>query len=322
MMTPPPIIPLGAHCRCICGVLATPIHSKIRRAPCTVYTLSQAFTCEIEVQDCIGSCSLSCLRLSGPDCRDLGLFNYNNRLLVAHNLLDEYTLAYSTSETPFTAWIKVITARYQVYSPSGLPFISEDTFRTIWFLYVQLVDFSNDMKCFVCGPEPEAVIFDGVTLAFSKKHLTTSLCPPTSIDESSPQRNSRYSTHQPIIKDKKLRSQLRLVVTGKAIQVRLSDLEALDKGSGSNPERRSNSDDSESEEEVLATKKAGIKSDITRLKAIPEVREQLSKVYPQLGSLFHKYCGLGRLASGRSPPPPYLAFFREVGILICFRDIN
>jgi hypothetical protein len=57
--------------------------------------------------------------------------------------------------------------------------MGEDLFRSIWFAYVLIQSFEKDMSCTLCGPHPKTVIWDGVTLAFDKKHITPTLRPPT-----------------------------------------------------------------------------------------------------------------------------------------------
>ncbi|EGO04522.1 hypothetical protein SERLA73DRAFT_148993 [Serpula lacrymans var. lacrymans S7.3] len=47
---------------------------------------------------------------------------------------DEYTCAYTLSETPFVAFVSTLSQRYQNHH-SKVQFISEDAFRTVWFSY-------------------------------------------------------------------------------------------------------------------------------------------------------------------------------------------
>lgn len=103
----------------------------------------------------------------------MGLFNWNNRLLFTHQLLDEYTIAFTSSETPFVAWVSVISQWYQSCNPTSTIFISKKIFHTAWFSYSSLLQLEGDMICPDCGPSPEAVIFDGVSLSFNRKHMLT-----------------------------------------------------------------------------------------------------------------------------------------------------
>ena len=78
---------------------------------CTIYNIMESYEATIELQVC-SKCPPNRRRHVGPDCRTLGLFNYNNRILLTHDLLDDYTMAYTSSETPFVAWVGVVSRRY------------------------------------------------------------------------------------------------------------------------------------------------------------------------------------------------------------------
>ncbi|KDR72062.1 hypothetical protein GALMADRAFT_143401 [Galerina marginata CBS 339.88] len=147
---------------------------------CVVYTLTGAHEATIEVQKCT-ACSH---RLIGPDCHSLGLFNLNNWTILAHDLLDDYTSEFSASETPFVAWVLVVSRCYQTRQ-SKIPFMNHKLFRQAWFSYMRLMQFGTDMCCAYCGPTPDITIWDGVTVAFSRRNLLPTLHPPTTIGESS-----------------------------------------------------------------------------------------------------------------------------------------
>lgn len=180
----PQVIPLddGATCLCVKGSVTVPslrtpydaVKPTFER-DCTVYTLLGSCQTKIQLQSC-GRCDPKSRRYVGPDGRDLGVFNYNNSVLFTHELLDEYSAAFTASETPFVAWVTTVQRRY---SGTSSAFVSEDTVRSAWFAYVRLQIFENDMTCDHCGPFPDTVIWDGVTLAYSKKHLLDTLEPPT-----------------------------------------------------------------------------------------------------------------------------------------------
>jgi hypothetical protein len=167
----------------------------------------------IELQHC-SSCRR---RFVGPDCRDLGLFNFNNHILFTHDLLEEYTSAYTTSETPFVAWVAVVSRRYQNHS-SESRFVTEQMFRAVWFSYAKLLHLEGDMRCPQCGPSPENTIWDGVTLAFNRKHLLPTLQPPTVLHEDSILREkAHYLGCQQLLSDKALRKLMRKVLTGPSL---------------------------------------------------------------------------------------------------------
>ncbi|KAF8513944.1 hypothetical protein JB92DRAFT_2720224, partial [Gautieria morchelliformis] len=87
--------------------------------------------------------------------------------LITHDLLDEYTSAYTLSETPFTLWTQGVSCHYTTY---GLPhtFMSDDTFHSVWFTFVSLQGYSCPGNCPLWGPSPADTIWDGITLAFNQ----------------------------------------------------------------------------------------------------------------------------------------------------------
>ncbi|KAJ7675309.1 hypothetical protein B0H17DRAFT_838754, partial [Mycena rosella] len=174
----PEDIPLGIASRCSCGAQYDP-SKPTASINSTVYTLTTAVRARLEVQMC-HMCSSGRRRYIGPDTRDLGLFNYNNRTLFAHALFDEYTSAFTSSETPFVAWVSVVSRRY-MSGGGSIAFVSEFIFRTAWFLFAELQALDGDFSCPDCGPHPQDTIWDGVTLAFMRKQQLASLCPPTTI---------------------------------------------------------------------------------------------------------------------------------------------
>ncbi|KAF6758653.1 hypothetical protein DFP72DRAFT_1032109 [Ephemerocybe angulata] len=148
-----------------------------------LYTLTSLYEIEVQMQKC-PECPTKNARWIGPDLRSRGVFNYNNSVFITHELLDEYTSAYTSSETPFVAWTTQISRRYGI---SDATFMGRDLFRAAWFAYAYLQSFNDDMACKSCGPAPETVIWDGITLSFGKKHLTSSLRPPTTTHPESQQ---------------------------------------------------------------------------------------------------------------------------------------
>jgi hypothetical protein len=217
---PPPVdkvlnpIILTEHSRCSCGYS---FHqgSGIFEKACTVYTLLRPISTRIQLQKC-PNCQTThySSKAIGPDCRELGIFNYNNNLLFSHDLLDEYTSAFTSSETPFSAWIKVIARRYRKWSRPALPsFVEESVFRKVWFQYVDLLDLCDDMICPRCGPTPDTVIWDGITLAYSKKRILDTIYPPTSKHHDAISRDQRYPKHQCLIEDSRLRKLLSSIMS-------------------------------------------------------------------------------------------------------------
>ncbi|KAK1221151.1 hypothetical protein PQX77_016050 [Marasmius sp. AFHP31] len=184
--------------RSLCGLEAISIDGRERCIKqCTIYTLTGAVNRDIELVGC-PNCPARKRCFIGPEPRNLGLFNFNNSVIFTHELLDEYTSQFTASETPFVAFVETIN---RIYSGRGCTFVKEDLFRSVWFAYVSLQDFSHDMTCPKCGPEPETLIWDGVTLGFGRKHLLDSLKPPTHSYPSAPTRERRYPIKPQLIPD-------------------------------------------------------------------------------------------------------------------------
>ncbi|KAG5642337.1 hypothetical protein DXG03_002985 [Asterophora parasitica] len=228
-------------------------------------------------------------RYIGPDPRELGIFNLNNRILFTHELLDDYTSVYTSSETPFTAWVTVTSRRYG--SHPSIPFVSEGTFRTAWFAYVNIQDFAKDMSCPKCGPCPEDVIWDGISLGFSKKHILATLRPPTVSDPEAPVRPNGYVWKQQVFPDATLRRLLWHVIKGC-------------KGGSGIREKVVDSDDNEPQHHAMA-----VKVEMERVKAIPEVLGELSRIDSYLAALFDQHFGLTKVFAGIAAPKVYIKLF-------------
>lgn len=272
---------------------------------CKVYDLLKVWTTTIQVQRC-PACKWERV---GPDCRELGLFNYDNRILITHHMLNDYINAYTASETPFAAWATVITRRYSSL-PTSQEFISLKQFRKIWFAYVKLLQFGNDMMCPQCGPNPSAVIWDGVSIAFSRDKMLPSLCPPTSIKASSTayEDTVRVKGTQ-CLTDRGLRTRIRDILNGSPLEgSALAVEEQEDSETGSEAEQIRGA-----RAEALAQKKASLKR---RFKLIPGVIAGLSAVNSDLGNFFAEYFGEEAILRKASVPREYKEFILQVSVFI------
>lgn len=287
-------------------------YPTIERA-CIIYTLTGALDSRIELQSCT-CCDPGRRRYIGPDARELGVFNFNNRILFTHDLLEEYMSAYTTSETPFTAYVTELSRRYINYE-SSKPFVSEEMFRAVWFTFVQLIHLEEDMICPTCGPSPEDVIWDGVTLAFSRKHLLSSLKPPTTLSVSSPIRmKAYYDPRQQFLPDLKLRRMVRKAITGKSLRPLLPSIDE---------------DEDEDEDGVgvvvdiqvltakaAAKRKADAAAALAHIKVVGEVKDMLSLVDTALAQVFNENFGVDVFLSKQSAPGPgvYRDLFLQVRV--------
>ncbi|KAJ7212387.1 hypothetical protein B0H12DRAFT_1033226, partial [Mycena haematopus] len=272
----------------------------IKSNVCTIYGLSQAFTSTIELQTCVRK-----RRFIGPDCISFGIFNYNNKALFTHEILDEYTAAFTTSETPFSAWVLVVSRRYSVRNEL---FCSAETFRAAWFSYVQLQYFGGDMTCPKCGPSAENTIWDGVTLAFNRKHLLPSLEPPTISQPSSIIRDStRYLADQQILTDATLRRLIRKVVDGPPLLMGEGlDTEGLDTAS-------SGEDEGDEQEDIEVSKPSKRNQELLeRLDSIPRAVDRLAGTNKPLSVLFNRHFGTMTVVQRITPPGAYKRFFIQI----------
>ncbi|KAJ7120933.1 hypothetical protein C8R44DRAFT_736634 [Mycena epipterygia] len=264
---PPTAIPIGANARCSCG--AEQLGCETISRPCTIYTVACAVAATVELQIC-HKCSTGRCRCVGPDARELGLFNYNNSTFFTHDLMDDYTAAFTSSETPFVAW----------------------TFLTAWFLYSDLQNLSGDMQCPDCGPYPDDTIWDGVTLAFSRKNLLASLCPPTTVLPEAFHNPSSYVQRQTLLTEADLRKAVRNSVAG------------------------TNEADGEDGTYVEESRPEKKEEQLQRVNAIPDVVQRLEETSEHLGSLFDRHFGLSALASKTTGSKLYVELFKQCEVTI------
>ncbi|KIK56095.1 hypothetical protein GYMLUDRAFT_174631, partial [Collybiopsis luxurians FD-317 M1] len=150
---------------------------------CVVYTLTQAFKVDIQLQPC-PRCPRESRRHIGPEPQGIGLFNFNNFVLFSHEVMNEYVSAFSSSVTPFEAWVEHMNYRYlatKLYSP----FARGTVFRSAWFAYARLLMLEGDKTCPRCGNYPKTVIWDGVSIVFAQKHVNDGLQPLTETSKDS-----------------------------------------------------------------------------------------------------------------------------------------
>lgn len=292
---PPSVIPIGANARCSCG--AEQVGGETIARSCIIYTVACAVAATVELQIC-HKCSTGRRRCVGPDARRLGLFNYNNSTFFTHELMDDYTAAFTSSETPFVAWVTVLARRYA--SSGSMAFVSEQTFHTAWFLYSDLQNLAGDMQCPDCGPHPDDTIWDGVTLAFSRKNLLASLCPPTTVLPEAFHHASSYVQRQTLLTEADLRKAVRNSVAGanEAEGEDEIDVEGIDE-----------------EEEAQRLQKSAQKkkeNQLQRAGMIPDVIQRLGETNEHLGSLFACHFGLNTVASKTTGSKIYVELFRQV----------
>lgn len=282
------LLKTNAYSRCMCGSKYNPL-LPTSNLPCIIYGLSRAYDTEIEIQHC-PICDPRRRKYIGPDLQEQGLFNWSNHVLFTHDLLDEYTSAYSTSETPFAAWVLVINSRYEMYASCHL-FVSIGLFCLAWFAFAQLQGFNKDMTCKICGPTPDNVIWDGVTVAFSKKKILPSLQLPTTTSKDSPSHdNVRYYPHQQLIMDCETR-QLVLKALVSHEQTRKQE---------ENTKLNANEVEGSAPAQGL----------LDHIETVRLAEERLKVINPGLGVVFAQR--LGSKSKTTTPAPAYFELFQQV----------
>ncbi|PPR05142.1 hypothetical protein CVT26_012228 [Gymnopilus dilepis] len=285
----PSILRLDESSTCCCSkprCMFNPLAPIIQKR-CIVYTLTGAEETTIEVQ----KCSLCSHRFIGPDCQKVGIFNLNNRTLLAHDLLDDYSSAFSSSETPFVAWVQTVAQRYETRQ-CPIPFMSDKLFRQSWFSYMRLMELGTDMVCTKCGPTPDVTIWDGVTVAFSKKNLLPTLCPPTEPGPTSVAReNVRLVPSLQMIDRRDLRLKMLSVLKGPKLSL-LFEGGSLPGTNDPNFERN--------------------KALIERWAKIPDLLQGLRSINQSLANTFELHFGLHAVRSARVVPPVYYKFFTQL----------
>ncbi|KAJ7595883.1 hypothetical protein C8J56DRAFT_774819, partial [Mycena floridula] len=207
----PDLIPMDEHGSCLCkSGKWDPFRENFQRKV-VMYGLYEAKEVLVEVQKC-DICPSIRRRYIRPDARDIRLLNYNNSTFFTHELLEDYCSAFTTSETPFVAWVTVISRRYESRW-SLRPFVEDDLFRSAWFSYAGLLRLEGDMECSECGPSPRHIIWDGVSIAICKKYLNDDMKPPTRCHEELVTRKSvRTGWQWWALLDPELRAAIREVV--------------------------------------------------------------------------------------------------------------
>ncbi|KAJ2927241.1 hypothetical protein H1R20_g9852, partial [Candolleomyces eurysporus] len=294
----PPVSPLmlknGGSCPCPGGrTFYNPDSPTVKRS-CRIFTLFTVYEGLIQVQAC-PTCPQTRRRFIGPDLREQGLFNYNNSILVSHELLDEYTFAFVTSETPFNAFVATVAHRYTV---SGTEFMGDDLFRSIWFAYATRLALDNDMCCTRCGTYPETVIWDGITLAFGRKHLSSTLSPPTQTSATSIQRfNVKNHPRQQLLLDPVLRKLIRQVVNAPKLELEAASANGIREGTPS---------DAALAQMELDRQSSQVAEHLNRINA---VHGGLRKECEPLASLFLDSYGAVAYSQKKSAPSATTRFF-------------
>jgi hypothetical protein len=172
---------LGEHPRCKCGAIAS--SGPVTERDCMIFATFAVVRARIETRKC-PRCPPGAHRAVGPDLGHLALFNYNNRLIFSHELMNEYSNRFISSETSFVGFVSSMNRRYlQLGMDTSLP--RYDCFCACWFSFIRIQAFDCDFICPECGANPKTVQPDGISGGYSKAAVTK-LTPPTVPCDDSP----------------------------------------------------------------------------------------------------------------------------------------
>ncbi|KAF9522519.1 hypothetical protein CPB83DRAFT_733749, partial [Crepidotus variabilis] len=287
MRTVPGLISLDSSSTCSCKEprsMYDPAQPTDHR-PCVIYGLLDASASCVELQKC-PSCRFGYV---GPECTNLGIFNFNNRSLFTIPLLDDYTSHITKSETPFVSWVASTSCRYEVHQ-SPIPFIKEKLFRSAWFSFARLLQLGQDMRCPKCGPTPQVTIWDGVTLSFSRKNLLSSLEPPTFVNNQSEAKPAtRAETNLQFLSDRSLRKDIVTLYQGPTLVL---------------PPLPSNKDNKETS--------IAAETMMKRISLIPGIVTRLAEIHPSLGRSFDQWSGTQLIFGRAKPHSVHRQFFLQI----------
>jgi len=167
------------------------------------------------------------------------------------------------------------------------------------------------MTCPQCGPTPDDVIWDGVTLAFARKHVTESLQPPTVCHQLSACRVRRYQPNQQLIVAPALRKLLKKVVTGRPLVLSAQELRAIEANQPIVEEEVP--DENEGQDSVRPTVgRQDLLDVLERIRVIPQVATELSAVNIHAGNIFQAQFSIDAILSKHTAAPVYQRLFIQV----------
>lgn len=137
-------------------------------------------------------CCPMCQRIYHYDGNHDHILNWNNHYLFTHCLLNHYTSNLSNYMITFIAFITTIKNLYQ--ENGSKKFISQSFFEKIYFLFLDLQEWDNELLwCILCDKKLENIIegvsMDGTSLRFQKRYLNKNRITPTTTNKTNEQNN-------------------------------------------------------------------------------------------------------------------------------------
>ncbi|EJD39476.1 hypothetical protein AURDEDRAFT_71151, partial [Auricularia subglabra TFB-10046 SS5] len=169
------------RCRCGWQSVVSARQCILSQIDCVVYDSRGVYSKKIEVASC-PECPARFQQHAGPDLNVLGLYNYNNKRVVSHNLLNQFSAMFTRTEVAFDAFADIVGRQY-LDAGCAVPFMSPGVFLPTWFGFVRLQAIEHTFECMECGTDPEVLVADGLSAGFDLKQICDTLRPPTTVDE-------------------------------------------------------------------------------------------------------------------------------------------
>ena len=156
-----------------------------------LYTTNRRFKVKVGIFHCP-----YCHKQVGADCSGSYVFNYTNRTLFSHELLNRYMheFNYGMSISSF------VEIQNGIYSDNrlGYTFVDKTTFCKAFYAYASLIEFDYKFSCGLgCGDEPDAIVYDGVDIGLAKSRANSILPPPlTYLAQKWIKRNHDYNSNR------------------------------------------------------------------------------------------------------------------------------
>ncbi|GAA94394.1 hypothetical protein E5Q_01045, partial [Mixia osmundae IAM 14324] len=190
------VLRLDRHAACTCSYKPVPGQDTVWKTG-VIYGLTAPSNAMIECTKCMNNDCPRAVRThkkSGGirdrsywitgDFRAQKLFSVGSGLVFTHEILDSYLAHMITMATPFSAFHAMTSLLYEASDPMA-KFVSAKTFASAFRRYMAFNDIvrnMNDMKCSICGDDPEVVIVDGYAAGYDKTSVSGNLRAPTRAD--------------------------------------------------------------------------------------------------------------------------------------------
>ena len=107
---------------------------------------------------------LGCGHIMDYDGGEEEIYNYNNKYLLEHSLLNDFTYLYTRSTMPFHGYVASRQLQYKNHR-CQYNFVSRQFYIRVWISFQRLQKWGFKYSCPWCGDTPEDSIWDGVAVS-------------------------------------------------------------------------------------------------------------------------------------------------------------